>query len=127
MIPIRPETRQALDKIDSILLNLGSGALLEVWLVLTALRGPDNPKDAHLKDATTALIRAAAFPKSSTWLGFFANITQEDSEQLASIRRSILPTVEHFATHAGEAFYALRLRWSSRNDTLNPLQKGDQS
>lgn len=125
MIPIRPETRQALDKIDSILLNLDASALREVWHVLTALRGPDDPAEAHLKDATTALIRAVALPKSNTRIGFFANITREDSEQLALIRSGRPQPSTHFLSHAGEAFYALRLHWSSRNDTLNPLQKGD--
>ena len=51
--------RDALDKIDAIISKCDEDAY-DLWLILTALRGPDN--ENLDKVYTTAVVRAAAFP-----------------------------------------------------------------
>lgn len=58
-----PQTRAALDYLDT-LLAVGDESAKELATVLAALRGPDHIGDAHLKDLTTARIRAVAFPRT---------------------------------------------------------------
>lgn len=62
-------TRVFLDSLDQIMLEGGETAL-EVWIALTALRGPDDGSD-DLKANSTAVIRAAMFPRAiaemKTW------------------------------------------------------------
>lgn len=54
--------RQMLDEIDEYL-AVGDAYSQQLWDVLCALRGPDQPRDEQ-KDVTTAPIRSAAFPRT---------------------------------------------------------------
>lgn len=53
--------REALDQIDELLVDSVIG--LELWCVLTAMRGPDNQQDWKLKTEFTAPLRTMAFPR----------------------------------------------------------------
>jgi len=56
--------REQLDVIDRMLSGPGGG---DLWLVLSALRGPDTPDHDYFKKATyTIPIRRAAFPLTAT-------------------------------------------------------------
>ena len=54
------KTREVLDTIDALLVN-GDQTSVELWEILTALRGPDDDDECY-KSMTTMPIRAAAFP-----------------------------------------------------------------
>lgn len=58
-----PQTKAALAYLD-LLLSQKDLTAREIATVLSALRGPDN-EDNNLKERTTAIIRAVAFPKTS--------------------------------------------------------------
>jgi len=76
---MRERTREILDRIDEILLAGAKadwddaeddyGVAIELWNVLSALRGPDvkDGNEFDLKDTTTVHIRRAAFPKLAAW------------------------------------------------------------
>lgn len=106
---MRPRTlRQALDFIQEMLSDRSYS--LELWNVLTALRGPDS-RNRKIKYATTALIRSAAFPKRPCEdLSVFG----VDSPALAERRREI-HDLNHFQEHAKDAFDALGLKWGEAN------------
>lgn len=57
-----PATRKILDQIDEFLLRSNDESA-ELWHILTALRGPDDPERDAEKSTTTAVIRSAAFPR----------------------------------------------------------------
>lgn len=57
--------REVLDWLDEWMAaraSEGSGEALKLWSVMSALRGPDDPK-SDLKDRTTVYIRREAFPR----------------------------------------------------------------
>lgn len=56
-------TRATLDAIDAVLAGDDQEAAMQLWDVLTALRGPDN--GGNIKTTTTCPVRAAAFPQAS--------------------------------------------------------------
>ena len=62
---VRPKVRAVLKVIDTLLAKGGQDAM-DLWAVLTALRGPDGHGDILLKFRTTCVIRTAAFPKTET-------------------------------------------------------------
>ena len=78
----KPKTlRQALNQIQDML--DGQSYSAELWDVIVALRGPDS-RDRKIKNATTAIIRSAAFPKQPCLeRSIFAH---KDSEKLAQRR-----------------------------------------
>lgn len=56
-----PTLREALDYIDNILVQQDETSQ-QLWAVMTALRGPDNPEKDNLKYNGTIFVRRAAFP-----------------------------------------------------------------
>lgn len=100
--------RQALDYIQEML--DGKSYSMDLWNVLTALRGPDS-RDRKIKYATTALIRSAAFPKRPCEdLSVFG----DDAPHLAQRRRDIRD-LNHFREHVKDAFDSLGLDWEGVN------------
>ena len=53
--------RAELNRIQKFLLKGGRNAI-DLWAILTALRGPDDNSDSFLKASTTEPIRTKAFP-----------------------------------------------------------------
>lgn len=93
-----------------------SGSL---WVVLTALRGPDDEGDfTHdIKASTTAVIRHALFGGRAAWAQSF--VAEPDYEEKAELRRKLLKgplRVSHFLVHALRAFSVLGLKWDEVND-----------
>lgn len=89
--------------------NMDEVAKREVWVILTALRGPDHG-DFDLKSATTSLIRGAV-------LGNIPNAFSEtvDSARFLEIRCDTPGRYDHFVNHASQAFDVLGLAWFDRN------------
>jgi hypothetical protein len=108
--------RRALDKIQDML--DGKSYSAELWDVLVALRGPDS-RDRKIKNATTTIIRTAAFPKRPCQRrSVFAD---RDSEKLAARRSSLFATKldnNHFREHVRDAFAALGLKLEETNGNL---------
>ena len=110
----KPKTlRQALNQIQDML--DGQSYSADLWDVLVALRGPDS-RDRKIKNATTAIIRSAAFPKQPCLeRSIFAH---KDSEKLAQRRSSLFTSKldnNHFREHVMAAFDALQLDLHSVN------------
>jgi hypothetical protein len=87
---------------------------LDVWWVLSALRGPDEIHKDDEKAATTQVIRDALFgpPEfGGTLLGTLD--IGPDSEYKVQLRNKLL--YDHFQQHAKHAFDALGLSWSDLN------------
>lgn len=61
--PVNPKLRAILDQIDDVLAGDDTETSVQLWDVLSALRGPDYRGN---KDATTNYIRHAAFPKMAS-------------------------------------------------------------
>lgn len=58
-----PEVRKVLDQVEDVLLGKqGKAAAVDLWSILTALRGPDDGY-GDVKSTQTVPIRAAAFPR----------------------------------------------------------------
>lgn len=101
---------------DSTVLEREQRAL---WNVLTALRGPDFEDPREIKSVTTAVIRQRVFGPGSSWVRRHVDINP-DPEQGPGTR--VDPQIEelswdhHFGYHAQEAFKALGLFWSVRNE-----------
>lgn len=101
-----PRIRALLDDIDSLLAERTDESN-QLWAILAALRGPDYDS-YRTKEATTFVIRSAAFPRSFQALG--------DLPYLPSLRVHLLPS--HFIDHAKWAFGALDLAWDKQTDKL---------
>ena len=56
--------RAELNRIERFLLKGGSNAI-DLWSIMTALRGPDYANESIIKEHTTAPIRTKAFPNLS--------------------------------------------------------------
>ena len=114
---MRPKTlRQALDAIQKML--DGQPYSLELWNVLTALRGPDS-RNKRIKYATTAVIRQAAFPKKPTDA---SSVFCSDTFLRAMRRRALFRNREdlnHFREHVRDAFAALGLQIGGVNVQAN--------
>jgi hypothetical protein len=89
----------------------------QLWDVLSALRGPDN-EHASIKYGTTAIIRAACFPKTygdgNRDICIPATMCH-DSEAYRLARSEAGTRGQHFANHARRAFDVLGLAWSEVN------------
>jgi hypothetical protein len=116
--------RQVLDDLDLVLCDQTLTAR-EVWRVLSALRGPDANGHELDKKATTAIIRAAAFPRTAAVMneGQFGPIPADmnsDDKRLLTHRLQMYATASsHFMFHARDAFGALALEWASVNNVPN--------
>jgi hypothetical protein len=105
----KPKTlRQALDQIQDML--DGTAYSADLWDVLVALRGPDS-RDRKIKNATTVLIRSAAFPKQPCLeRSIFA---RNDTPELAGRRQKMFEGKQdfnHFREHVAAAFESLGLQ-----------------
>jgi hypothetical protein len=58
-----PDVRSVLAYLDEVLAR-GDATARDVWVVLTALRGPDDGNDT-LKNESTAYVRSLAFPQTA--------------------------------------------------------------
>lgn len=99
--------REALSQIENMLSGKKYSAAL--WDVLVALRGPDS-RNRRIKNATTTIIRSAAFPSRPCEE---RSIFGEDAENLCRRRRSLFANREdnnHFREHVRDAFEALGLK-----------------
>lgn len=67
---MRGETRKMLNEIDRFL-SRNDPESMELWTVLTALRGPDDYKKDHLKHTGTVHVRIAAFPMTNFAAGTY--------------------------------------------------------
>ena len=81
---------------------------IEIWDILTALRGPDN-YDHDLKKATTGLVRKAVFGSIDLPM---AIVTPRDFAVYVDKRTH---SSGHFSNHAENAFNALGLKWDEVN------------
>ena len=111
----KPKTlRQALNQIQDML--DGQSYSADLWDVIVAMRGPDS-RDRKIKNATTAIIRSAAFPKQPCLeRSIFAH---KDSEKLAQRRSSLFTRKldnNHFREHVTAAFDALGLQIGGVNE-----------
>jgi len=108
--------RAALDQIQDMLDGRSYSA--DLWDILTALRGPDS-RNRKAKNATTALIRSAAFPKRPCE---DRSIFGTDSPRLAKRRRKLFRKrrdLNHFRDHIRDAFAALGLTLYESNQQPN--------
>ncbi len=104
--------RAALDQIQEML--DGQNYSMDLWNILTALRGPDS-RNKKLKYATTALIRSAAFPRRPCEdLSVFG----DDAPHLVE-RRRVMQDLNHFREHVKAAFDSLGLKWGGINAGSN--------
>ncbi len=105
--------RQALDQIQEML--TGKPYSEDLWNILVALRGPDS-RNRKVKNATTAVIRSAAFPKQPcSALSIFG----KDGPEMAGRRRELFRTksdLNHFREHIFAAFSSLGLKLGETND-----------
>lgn len=94
-------------------LNRGDEDSESLWVVLSALRGPDVPdRFEELKAATTAVIRHTA------GLRMKGLVILPDSERSLAVRRGETEDgvpQGHFAFHAMNAFSQFGLTWCSVN------------
>jgi len=120
-----PKTlRGALDSIQKML--DGQPYSLELWNVLTALRGPDS-RNTRIKYATTAVIRQAAFPKKPTDA---SSVFCSDSLLRATRRQEMFHNREdlnHFREHVRDAFAALGLQIGGVNAGISTATLGKTS
>jgi hypothetical protein len=102
-----PKTlRGALQQIERMLDKQPYSA--DLWDILSAVRGPDSRKWG-IKDATTTIIRSAAFPSHPCEERSFYG---EDSAEKAETRKRLFKKKQdhrHFRTHVFDAFAALQL------------------
>ena len=84
----------------------------EIWDIITALRGPDEPKKMIAKWATTALIRGRLGVKEAPGWGLAHCL--HDSNGLKNVR--IEMGDGHFGLHIRKAFKALGLKWNEVNE-----------
>lgn len=110
--------RAALDALDDILV-VGDGTAKDLWTILSALRGPDEKSKKLVKDCTTSVLRAAAFPMAADSANFTggplsASMGNDDS-RLAALRTTVLVYGGHFEEHSYRAFLALGLKWNKVN------------
>ena len=94
---------EILDELDNWFMEADLNQATQLWAILTALRGPDQPGLESLKTTTTAVIRAKALPKTFKYshLTTAANSNYGLTIQEA-INSIITPTVPqtHFTAHA---------------------------
>lgn len=112
---MNPATRKMLDAIDKFLAlpaHVKSGASLELWDVLAALRGPDS-QDGISKSGATVPVRRAAFPRCAArgpnGGGVGENATGACFHGSSQVDVGVVAFLEstHFMTHARCAFQVL--------------------
>lgn len=101
--------RVILNQIDEFL-AVGDDNARALFDILSALRGPDRPEDAHLKSSTTAVVRTWALPKTAA-----VNNNNNDMRicaQFALPLSQLNPDIDswsgHFAMHLVYARNALK-------------------
>lgn len=106
--------RHVLDEIDIWLSKPGLGD--DLWAVLTALRGPDDPELQCIKWQTTARVRAHAFPRTAQTApgnvpptaANFGSFNPDNVEPLQTIVTIVNRHDHyHFQTHLNQAVLAL--------------------
>lgn len=116
-------TAFVLDLIDRTLCGKNQQAAKELWDVLTALRGPDQPNWSwDVKDVWTVPIRAKAFPKSVAKIqaaqdayvacgGRAMMVPLEDADELRKLRSARPASMcgSHYAEHIRKANEVLGL------------------
>lgn len=124
-LPIRPNVRAALDYLDGFLAKGGQDAM-ELWDVLTALRGPDEVPDLYRADSatspkrtTTIPIRRAALPRTAaaTWRVYPVDPGVHQRASFGAMgaeypflgRKHDPYSNNHFANHGARAAQALGL------------------
>lgn len=100
----RPTLKRALAYIDAILAR-GDKTAVNLWAVLSALRGP-SIGDGGEKDNTTAFIRTAAFPRAAKSKRFAVPSFDRAGTHIRVSRE----TNWHFRNHIEEAAEALGLK-----------------
>lgn len=111
--------RGILKQIDAFLVrNQKNEAARDLWNILAALRGPDEPELAGAKSDTTEIIRTAAFPRAAKLeLGDFKTMVPASfaspgatTVRLPFLNRSSFSQARrHFRNHASSAATALDL------------------
>lgn len=102
------KVKTALRKIDALTVGLSVEEQRDLWDILSAMRGPDND-DVNLKEQTTCVIRALAFPKITA--GGQAMIAGKGSKVAdinTALSDNILGGAGHFMSHIHAAERALR-------------------
>jgi hypothetical protein len=122
---MKPELRKVLNTIDNYLATGDQGDSRALWNILSALRGPDklypevNKYYLSVKDVTTSVIRAAAFPKTAALShrdgGRVRASMMPDDFKYARVRTDRDFPSDHFTGHARSAFRALGLDWNNQN------------
>ena len=84
----------------------------KIWNIITALRGPDEPKEAVVKWATTALIRGRLGVKEVPSWALAQHLA--DSKKSKNTRAKMAGS--HFRVHIIKAFNALNLEWNEVNE-----------
>jgi hypothetical protein len=84
----------------------GSMKVKRLWLILSALRGPDNLDG---KQEATTYIRAAALPKMADAVNYTAHYKRPETEKLQQLTQYRRPddNSDHFANHIRMAAEAL--------------------
>lgn len=118
MKAISPKLKRLLYRIDTVLAEASDDSI-KLWDILTALRGPDA-LGSLTKNATTAVIRATAFPRTynskqegEPFGGAILATFKKDQSGNVAIRQGI--DGGHFRSHAKYAFHALGLDWDKVN------------
>ena len=115
----KPKTvTQVLDVIDEFLAyDEDYTARMELWHILTALRGPDiiSSGAGTIKGLTTEVFRSLAFPKVARSNFYTANFASKPNLQLCDLSDKDVEEVgEHFNQHAKVAAQALKSIGRSR-------------
>lgn len=110
------KVRRMLDAIDRFLTtpaNLRDGTSRKLWLVLSALRGPDSNSRA-IKDQITIPIRRAVFPRIAADVSAEYTIGACFSSYPTKRDPNLEDASLHFMSHARSAFELLGLDWRNR-------------
>lgn len=139
-------TRKMLDQIDEFLVGDNQNAAVELWDVMTALRGPDSHDSSTiseykgmngLKSATTAPIRRAALPRtaeapypystiSTTRASFgYRNDAFEGFVRRDGLHRIDRSYMQHFDLHVALAAEVLGLIKAKKEEKDGDKQAGD--
>lgn len=105
----RPEVRKMLDILDEFFTTAHVQDREDLWMILSALRGPDQSGYADSKAEMTVYVRMAAFPKVTARKGF------DVPADFITIHPMKVPTStqayrEHFFSHILHAMKALGLK-----------------
>lgn len=105
---MKAAVRKELDRID-LFLTKKDAASVDLWAVLTALRGPDvNPTYSNVKDRTTSIIRTKAFPRTSA--GNNLPATFGPARKAVVLEGAATEVSKHFAAHIQKAVKAFKAK-----------------